>query len=345
MKNIIKSILFFSFLIVLPSIGVACDACSFFNYYQIQNKHFLSLSYRYRVLNGYNVLGQSPIFSAPARGRKHTSVGNSAIFAQNKADYETFETLELRYNHHFDGKYNVQAYLPYRKSTDYYAEVYPTNAPVKDSLNTNQGIGDLGLYAERIFLDKNNFRTHYFTAGLGLSLPTGNSTIRETEGDPAQDPSHLPGKGTAEGLVRGQYIFTYHGKIGLQAVVQYDRSFRSKEGKTISVTGNLGKETLSYRFGDRFSSNLMGFYILQVKGPFSVIPRAGAYLETQATDEISGIELDDTGGTILSSSFGIDLNYTRYTLQLMGQAPMWQSLNGEQLLQAGTAQARVMVNF
>ncbi len=324
----------------------ACPICDEFAYTSLQNNNNIQLNYRHRVFNGYEQLGHQSVFR-PQKNRSaklsHIPIGTTDLYIPSQQDYELFRSIELKFNYKLRDKYLLSVLLPYHINDDYFAQIVPEIGPIKDSLNKVQGIGDLVLGISRFKKIKKDNYTHVYSLGLNVSLPTGRFQLANSKGQ-AYDPSQQPGSGVYELIFGGQYIFLHQSMIGLSASASYQRSTQRTRGSLSS--GNIpgGVASLDYRFGDRFSSAASVFYNY-ISGEWRIVPKAGLLLEHARKDLLNSDELENTGGTALLGTLGVDVTYYSFTLKLAYQYSLKDYYDEEQLNNAGRINTTLQYNF
>lgn len=337
-----NKIYLFIILSLLSFWSMACDVCSVYEYGHIQNRSYAGVFYRYRAMNGYNT-GTDPSSLFPQNSMRlgHLyDLNDRLIHVKNEKDYELFETYEIRYNHNFNDKANLMILLPYNISTSYYHELYTLMGDRKDTTEIEQGIGDLTIILEKLYIKEKTDYSHFIKLGGGLRMPTGKFSLVTKDGSPA-DPAHQPGNGAYDFMIRSSYIGTFNKKYGIIAYANYMLSTRSKSKDLVL---NSRQEISNYRFANRFNTSTNVFYIIG-SGDFRIIPQTGLYYE-QAKQDVLNMRLrENTGGKNLFGQFGLDFNYKAFTFQTMYQMPFYQALNGSQLINAGRINVGLIYNI
>ena len=325
-------------LLSISGLAFACDSCSDFDYFDVNNKGYIGLVYRYSYYNGYTNL---PGTGFKVKKTKHSVVGDKNFYESDKEDYESFHTVDLRFNYSYKKKLNILAVLPYRFNYDYRAKIYPPIGSVYDSTITQKGIGDFYFIISGIKkIEKENF-LHIIKPGIGFSLPTGKHELKSPDGI-IQDPIHQPGKGTADFITQFNYTLKYNSKFGFFSTNRYYISLKSKDPQTLASGSQ--PELAYHRFGNRFSSTNFIFYTI---GDYlwKFIPKAGLHYENTKKDYFNGEMLDNLGGTSLFATVGLDLKYKDITLITDFRSPLYQNLNGEQLLNTGRFNIGILYSF
>ena len=327
-------ILFFS----VTSIAYACDSCSDFDYFDVNNKGYIGLVYRYSYYNGYTNL---PGTGFKVKRTKHSIVGDKNIYKASKNDYEAFHTVDLRFNYSYKKKLNFLVVLPYSFNYDYRESITPPIGSVYDSTITQKGIGDIYFIVSGIKKIEKKKILHILKPGIGFSLPTGRFAVKSPDGI-IQDPIHQPGKGTADFIMQFNYTMKYKNKLGIFSTNRYYNSLKKKEPQTIA-SGSL-PDTYYHRFGNRFSSTNFLFYTIGNYN-WKLIPKAGLHFEYTQNDYLNGEEIADLGGSSLLLTTGIDIKYKDFTILTDFRTPIYQNLNGNQLLNVGRLNMGLLYSF
>lgn len=326
------------FIISSSSIAFACDGCSDFDYFNISNKGYVGLTYRYSYYNGYNNL---PGTGFKVKSKKHSIVGDKNIYTASKEDYEAFHTIDLRFNYNLKDKVNFLFVAPIQFNYDYRESITPPIGRVYDSTITQKGLGDIYFIVSGLKkIEKNNFM-HLIKPGIGFSLPTGRFEVKSPEGI-VQDPIHQPGKGTSDFIMQFNYMMKYKSKLGLFTTNRYYISLKKKDPQVV-LSGSL-PETYYHRFGNRFSSTNLLFYSI---GDYlwKFIPKVGLHYEHVQNDFLNGEQIEDLGGSSLFLSSGVDIKFKEFTLITDFRTPLYQNLNGNQLLNLGRLNLGLLYNF
>jgi hypothetical protein len=179
------------------------------------------------------------------------------------------------------------------------------------------GLGDLSVWGRYQLLPAARL-----VAGLGLSLPTGRTDLRNEQGKPAE-PSFQPGRG-AWGMLLELSIERFHQEVPALLRKGTARFFAS----TLYQLNLRGKE--GYRFGNEWLLHVGGQYPLVrwVELLGQVVVRWRGQDEPGDTGEL----VDATGGTFLYLSPGLQFELAQ-GVSLYGyyQVPIHRDVNAVQL--------------
>ncbi|MBI5639371.1 MAG: transporter [Nitrospirae bacterium] len=199
-----------------------------------------------------------------------------------------------------------------------------------------QEIGDItvmGLY--RLYTDSDERPANAFTIGLGLKTPSGPSTEKTASGKYVH--AHMQaGTGSWDPLISLLYTKMMNPYL-LQADVTYQLTTRNHEG---------------YEFGDSLAANLSGKYA--VSGQFNITGGL-TYLHLNKASDNEGKYtkltslMDDpanTGGSSIWFSPGVQILPSANSLiDLKVQFPLWEEVNGTQLVSSYRVLAGISFSF
>ena len=284
-------------------------------------------------------------FNQLGRTKKHNIFTDQNYYEDHQDDYESFQTIELRFNYNHKNKWNFLAILPYRYNNNHFEKVYPPIGQVFDSTTVTQGFGDIILGAQRLSIYETAIWRHQFKYGIGLSLPTGYSQLRASSDAPLNDPSHLPGKGATDLMLRLNYTGSKDDKLGFKANAIY--AFSLKKAANASISNQplqVGIESYNYRFGNRFALDGLVFYVIG-KSQMKFIPKTGYSFNYVDNDQLNAESLEDTGGFINYANVGFDLVFGKFTWQNMFSLPFQQTANGTQIENTGKFQTGILFSL
>ncbi len=325
MKKITLSIFL---VIAFSSISLGCDVCNIYEYTNLNNRSFIGFFYRYRTFNGYAHLGNEHQFQFPTNGRTSHEPEENGLYAdKTQQDYETYTTWELRGNITLKEKINFQFILPYEQNTVYYKKIIALPKPETDTTIALEGWGDLMLAADYIFQKSNGKIKHIFRPGFAINFPTGDYKKASEEGK-LYDPIIQPGTGSWAWIIRANYQVIYR-NTGLMASLNYQIA---------------GKGKHNYDFANSFNFNADVFHQLFL-GNLAIVPRMGTYMENASHDFFQNEKVALSGGNSWFGNIATDFNFKKWTCQIAYQIPFSESLNGNQLGNAGRFNFGIIKGF
>ena len=191
---------------------------------------------------------------------------------------------------------------------------YVINArSLKGVTTSNSGISDMTIMSNYRVLDKRScVMQQTLLVGAGLKMPTGaynSRAIQMDEGLPNMQP------GTKSWDIVGDVNYTIsHRKVGMNADLCY-----------VKTTAN----PTSYKFGNRQTMSLLGFYRCGKKN-FIVLPQIGIRYDRAGQDYSNfpaKIKDDMSGGWQLLGTIGMQAYYKKLGVQLMFNKPFEQHFN------------------
>ncbi|RYD55794.1 MAG: hypothetical protein EOP56_14620 [Sphingobacteriales bacterium] len=214
---------------------------------------------------------------------------------------ETYRTLQLW------GKYNVTDKLKLFGFVPYNANMQQQQGSAQ---TTNAGLGDISLIANWVVLksaDTSSYPRHRLQAGGGVKLPTG-KFVKSTGSTDL--PMMQLGTASWDALLNANYTVR-----GERTGLLWDATY------TLTTPNSL-----SYKYGNRLLTNMLGFRTWQV-GQATMILQAGGQYELALHDYDNFSEKwlnEQTGGSMLFGTAGLQAIYGRLGLQCSYQSPLWQ---------------------
>ena len=323
--------LIFSLSVLLLTLvqSFGCDICPMDEYSTVNNRGYVGVFHRYSLFRGYNYIPEqsNPFsFNQATRPKKHSVFQDDNYYEDSQNDYESFQTIELRFNYNYKDHWNFLVVLPFHHNINYFDKVTPPIGQTFDSTTVTSGIGDLILGVQRLNTYETATWRHQLKYGFGLSLPTGNSELRANGEEPYNDPAHLPGKGATDLILRVNYTGSTNDQFGFKVNALYANSLKKAQSGNFTGIPSNQLEITSYRFGNRMTFDALMFYVFG-KSRFKVIPKIGYSFNHAKKDQANAIYIENTGGIIGYGNFGLDLVFGRFTLQTIFSKPVHQNLD------------------
>jgi len=221
---------------------------------------------------------------------------------QSSFSKEYYSTLQAWERFNVGKRIQLFAFVPY------ISNLQKANGATKSV----SGIGDVTLLANYRLTKNDDLDCewkHNLQAGGGVKLPTGGydkQSVQKAEGLPNMQ----PGTNSWDFIVNANYTLKKE-RVGVNVDASY----------TISTPNSL-----EYKYGNRLSTGVMGFYWQQRKD-ITLLPQAGIRLDVAGSDyDNYGYRWknDMSGGTQLFASAGVQAYYKRMGLQLMYHYPLVQ---------------------
>lgn len=237
------------------------------------------------------------------------------------ATQEIFRTTEIWGRFYPHQKVQILAFLPYQ-----------FNSQVENGTTKNlQGIGDAVVIANyQIFstlYDTTVFK-HSLWLGGGVKLATGKYQYNEVDNQQVANPNFQLGTGSNDFLLTANYMMRYR-KFGFNADISYKINTKNNQ---------------SYLFGNRLSWSLQAFCIRRL-GSLGFMPSAGFYFENSSTDLKKGYLIENTGGSLLATSLGLNVLFKDFSLGINYQNPLIQNLADGQIKAKGRLLLQLTFSF
>lgn len=285
-----KKIFLIAFIAILTDNARACDicGCGVGNYY----------------------IGILPEFSKKIIGLRyrhntlltHIGAGGTNSYLTTE---ETYRTAELWGGWTIGKSFRLMGYIPVN---------------INDKLNqgisnSKTGIGDIGVQGFYQVLSQNKtigkkLLVHSLWFGVGVKAATGKYDATEK--------NNLIESANIFQLGTGSTDFTFNAMydvrimdMGVNASISYKLNTQNKE---------------RYRYGNKLSTNLQGYYKFRIKKKITLAPNTGVLYEIANNDRDAGYSVDVSGGNIFLSTIGIELASEKMALGANWQAPISQNL-------------------
>lgn len=186
------------------------------------------------------------------------------------------------------------------------------------AINRN-GIGDIMLMGNYKLFDKTSSTkskkliSQQLWLGAGIKLSTGSFSI-----DPADEmlvalANTQTGSASTDFIVNGMYNISIN-KFGINTGARYKINTQNKD---------------KYFFGNKFSANSLAYYSFKNKQT-TLTPNAGFLYEHNGASKLENEKIDFTGGYLLSTAAGLEVNIKKVTLGCNVQLPITQNFAGKQ---------------
>jgi hypothetical protein len=231
----------------------------------------------------------------------HTVLANDAT--QFSRDY--YKTVEFWAGWNIGKRWQVIAILPY----NYIHQVSD------DGVTNNQGIGDIAVMGNYKVFDRSS--RHSFTQqlwlGAGIKLPTGKFNVDATDPALVALANTQTGSASTDFMLNAMYNIKIK-KVGINTSASYKINTANKD---------------NYSFGNKFSSSSFAFYPM-AKGEFGIVPNIGMMYEQTAPNKLAKETVAQTGGNLLSTAAGLELNYRKISIGANVQLPLHQNFSDGQ---------------
>ncbi len=254
---------------------------------------------------GNYYIGLLPQFKHKFIGLRYQYKRFNTVMADDATQFskDYFRTAELWGGWNIGKRWQVLAVIPY----NYVHQV------TDDGITNNQGIGDIAAMVNyKVFdktsaLSKATLVNQQLWFGAGVKVPTGKFDIDAT------DPAIVAMANTQTGTASTDFILNsaYNvriNKFGINTSASYKMNTSNKD---------------KYMFGNKFSASSFASYTINA-GPVAVVPNLGLLYENTAINKLNKEKVAQTGGYLLTTAAGIELNFRMITIGANVQIPVSQ---------------------
>lgn len=228
---------------------------------------------------------------------------------------ETYRSMELWGATNIGDKFRVAAFIPFS---------YLRRAN-QEKTSSQQGPGDMTAIGYYRLLNKKrttgnaNLLVQSLWIGAGLKLPAGRY-------DPADKNIAQAAQNTFQ-LGTGSWDYSLHAMYDIRL---QDAGINTNASYKINTANKY-----EYRYGNKFTLNMLAYYKWLVGKKISVAPNMGALFEAAAKDHRSrDISVFETGGRTVMGTLGLELSVKQISAGANFQTPVSQQL-GEGKIKAG----------
>ncbi len=284
-----KRILFLFFVLAfgICTAGVSCPICG---------------------CGGGNVyLGMLPDFKYQFIGlRFHTTQYHTQLI-NDPSQFSTneYNVVEVWGGIRLGKKFQLLAFVPY----------YLNRQADDDGTSYTRGLGDITVMGQyRIFsrtkhLSSRKSIIQQLWIGGGVKLPTGSFNVNVLDSNTTvADINAQIGTGSLDFLFNGMYSISI-------------RNFG------VSLTANYKLNMINpdqYKYGNKFQSNLIGFYRFTGTGS-TIAPNLGLGYENVAINRLQGKGVQYTGSRIMTAIAGVEFDFGKIGVGINGQLPLAQN--------------------
>jgi hypothetical protein len=279
---------------------INCDLCAcYLGIDPHYNMNTFGIRFRHRGYINEPAPGNDAINSTDAAGNEPPSVFHEGHSHSGKK--ESYNTFEIWGRYYINPKIQVLFSIPFSRN-----EI--------DNGNIS-GFGDAYVITQYQIFNTDvdgdtKFRNRLFMGG-GLKFPTGK--YNQTTGTGSFEPHFQTGTGSIDFILNSTYLATYN-QAGLSTDVSYRINTRNSN---------------DYKFADRLNINSSFFYKIRSDN-MTFLPNAGIYLEQAEKDHSKNSVDENSGGSVLFATFGIDFYLKGFSLNFNFQKPVSENLNGVQ---------------
>lgn len=259
---------------------------------------------------GSYYIGILPDFNQEIIGLRHrynslrTHIGAGGVTSYLTTN-ETYNTAELWGGWNISSKWRVMAYLP----------VNFDEKQNQGNTYRKNGLGDAGAHVFYALVNKRKkagakLFVQSLYVGAGIKLPTGRYDRLQKE-------------------LAAETVNTFQlgtGSTDFSANVMYDARLNDAG---INATAGYKINTANkyaYRYGNKLSASLQGYYKLRLKHNLAIAPNTGILYEAAALDADEGTKMDVSGGRMLMGTLGLEAVFNKVSIGGSFQTPLSQYL-------------------
>ncbi|MCE7057430.1 transporter [Algoriphagus sp. AGSA1] len=240
---------------------------------------------------------------------------------------ETYQSMEVWGAWNFGNRWRIMAILPYNFNTRKIER--GTVAGEKHGLGDVVAILNYKLFESRVTTGNDKFLAHSLWVGGGVKAPTGN--YEDGEQIMPNSPNNFQlGSGSTDFMFNAAY------DIRLMDL-----------GINLNTSYKLNTEnSYEYRYGNKFTGNILGYYKFNVKDKVRIAPNVGLLYETQPQDILyNKYKVYQSGGSLLSSVVGVEMNMGRVSIGANYQIPLSQHLANDRALAGNRLMTHISLNL
>ena len=260
---------------------------------------------------GNYYIGLLPQFSRSFIGVRYqfSSFRTSITGSPDEYSKDLFQTVEVWGGYNIGKRWQVLGIIPFNfihQSSD-------------DGVVNAKGIGDVAVIGNYKIVDHSSATrgkkliTQQLWLGGGLKFATGKFDIDPTEPDLVALANTQVGSGSTDFILNAVYNINID-RFGVNTSTRYKINMENDD---------------RYFFGNRFSANSIAYYTLK-KTKTIITPNLGLLYEHTEANKYAGDKIAATGGYLLSTAAGVEVNFNKITVGCNAQLPVSQNFANEQ---------------
>lgn len=255
---------------------------------------------------GNYYIGLLPQFSRSFLGTRYQFSSFHTTMKNDPSQYskDLFQTIEVWGGVNIGKRWQVLAILPFNiihQASD-------------DGTYTANGLGDIAAIANyKVFnhatvTSGKKLITQQVWLGAGIKLATGKFNIDPTDPALVALANTQLGTGSTDFMLNAMYNLNIN-RFGISTGARYKINTSNKD---------------QYFFGNKFSANSIAYYAF-TKTKITITPNAGLMYDHNEANKSANQKIAETGGYLLSTVAGLEVNINKISLGFNTQLPLSQS--------------------
>lgn len=281
---------------------------------------------------GSYYLGILPDFSDKFVGLRYqsksltTHLGPTGVRTPLTSD-ETYESIEVWGAWNFGSRWRIMGIVPYNFNSREIEMGAQTG--YKEGLGDMVAILNYKLFESRLTTGNSKLLAHSLWLGAGVKAPTGE--YEDGEQLMPDSPNNFQlGSGSTDFMINAAYDIRLM-DFGMNVNTSYKLNTTNK---------------YEYRYGNKFTGNLLAYYKFNIKEKVRVAPNVGLLYETQRQDLLYGMyEVYQSGGDLLSNVLGVEITVGQISMGANYQIPVSQNLANDRALAGNRLMTHISFNL
>jgi hypothetical protein len=257
-------------------------------------------------------IGLLPQFNKHFIGLRYQYSSFKTTMQEDASEYsnDRFQSVEVWGGWNIGRKWQVLAIVPFNF----------IHQQSDDGTSNNSGIGDIAVMGNYKLLDKASTTVskklikQKLWIGAGIKMATGKFLVDAGDEAPVSLANTQTGSGSTDFILNGSYNFSIN-NFGINTSCRYK----------INTANNN-----QFYFGNKFSAGSFGYYSFKKKNNFVVTPNAGLLYDNTSASKLGKEKIAMTGGYLLSTAAGLEVNVKKVTIGLNVQLPVSQNFSDNQ---------------
>ena len=252
-------------------------------------------------------MGLFPDFQNAFMGVRYNYAHLHTTLFSDASQYSTnyYNTMEVWGGANVGRKFQVMGFIPYYSNK----QIDDDGTTIRNGLGDVTLIGQYKVFENTTLTGKRKVVRQQLWLGAGIKLATGYSGLDFSNADvTVADVNAELGTGSTDFLLNSMYNVRIK-NFGINASANYK----------INTSNSSG-----YKYGNKFSSNVIAFYQLNL-GKSVIVPNAGIGYENVAGNFFNSSKVQYTASNLTNAITGIELNLRKVSVGVNAQVPIAQN--------------------